>query len=269
MDLKGKRALVTGSSSGIGAAIAIELAAEGCDVAVHGRDRARTEETARAVAAKNVKSVVTCGDLMKDEDAEVIARDALAGLGQIDILVNNVGAVLRMDNPDWMEITPQEWIDSCNLNLVGSVRMVRLLVPAMRERGWGRVINISSVAGSQTTGKLIDYSAPKAALDNFTVNLSKLISPDGVTVNSVIPGTIMTPSVERWLITLRGQLDWPDDFAHNEREYTKNFSPQSIPRLGRSREIAAAVAFLASPLSGYTSGASLRIDGGNANHIGA
>lgn len=269
LELKGKRALVTGSSSGIGAAIAVELAAEGCDVAVHGRDRARAEATARAVKAKGVKAVITCGDLSCDVDARTIAGDAVEGLGQVDILVNNVGAVLRMDNPDWMDVKPEEWLASCSLNLVASVRLVQLLVPAMRERGWGRVVNISSIAGSQPSGKLIDYSAPKAALDNFTVNLSKLISPDGVTVNSVIPGTILTPAVERWLVTLRNQLRWPDDLAHNERVYTKDFSPQPVPRLGRPREIAAAVAYFASPLAGYTTGAFIRVDGGNADHIGA
>jgi len=264
LELKGKRALVTGSSSGLGEAIALELAAEGVSVAVHGRDRARTERTAQAIEAKGVKAVVTVGDLMRDSGAEAVAEIALAGLGGIDILVNNAGAVLRMDNPPWIEVTPQEWLDSYNLNVGATIRLTRLLSPPMVDAGWGRIINISSTGGSQTSGHLLDYCAAKAAVDNLTVNLSKNLAPHSVTVNAVIPGTILTPAVERWLVTLRGQFGWPDDLAENERVYTREYVPQPIPRLGRPREIAAAVALLASPLSGYTTGAMLRIDGGTA-----
>lgn len=267
LQMKGKRALVTGSSSGLGAAIALELAAEGVSVAVHGRDRTRTEATAREIEKKGVQAVVTTGDLARDDDANAVADAALAGLGGIDILVNNVGAVLRMDNPDWLEVKPSEWMNSYSVNTVAAVRLAQRLAPAMAERGWGRIINISSTGGSQCDGHLLDYSAPKAATDNFTVNLSKQLASKGVTVNAVIPGTILTPAVERWLTTLRKQLNWPDDLAENERVYTRDFVPQPIPRLGRPREIAVAVALLASPLSGYTTGAFLRIDGGTARFV--
>jgi len=265
LDLKGKRALVTGSSSGLGAAIALELASEGVAVAVHGRDKARAEQTSRAVAALGVETVVTSGDLMKDEDAARVADAALEKLGGIDILVNNAGAVLRIDNPDWLEVKPQEWLDSFSLNVGAAVRLTQRLAPAMCERGWGRIINISSASGSQMRGGLIDYGAAKAGVDNMTVNLSKLLAPSGVTVNAVIPGTILTPAVERWLNTLRRQKGWPDDFEENQRVYTTDHYPQPVKRLGKPREIAAAVAFLASPLSGYTTGALLRIDGGTAS----
>jgi len=269
LDLRGKRALVTGSSSGIGAAIALELAAEGVDVAVHGRDRARTEATARAVEAKGVRAVVTTGDLAKDDDADAVAKAALDAFGGIDILVNNSGAVLRMDNPDPLDLRPDEWQAAYSVNLTAGIRMLRHVLPGMRERRWGRVINISSTGGSQPTGFHIDYGASKAAVDSVTVNLSKRLARDGITVNAVIPGTILTPAVERWLETLKGQLGWGDDFAENERVYTTELLPQPVPRLGRPREIAVAVTLLASPLSGYTTGASLRVDGGTANHIGA
>jgi NAD(P)-dependent dehydrogenase (short-subunit alcohol dehydrogenase family) len=174
-----------------------------------------------------------------------------------------------MDNPDWLEITPQEWLNSYNVNAVATLRLTQLLVPQMKARGWGRIINISSTSGSQTRGIMLDYGAPKAAVDNMTVNLAKLLTPDGITVNAVIPGTILTPAVERWLVTLRAQLGWSDDFAENERLYTESVTPQPVRRLGRPREIAVAVALLASPLSDYTTGASLRIDGGTSDAIGA
>ena len=267
LQLRGKRALVTGSSSGLGAAIALELAAEGVSVAVHGRDRARAEKTAREIEKKGVQAVVTVGNLMRDDDANAIADAALVGLGGIDIMVNNAGAVLRMDNPDWMDVKPSEWLDSYNLNVCAAIRLTQRTAPGMVERGWGRVINISSTGGSQCDGHLLDYSAAKAAVDNMTVNLSKNLAPKGVTVNAVIPGTMLTPAVDRWLVTLRKQLGWPDDLAENERVYTTSFVPQPVPRLGRPREIAVVVALLASPLSDYTTGAFLRVDGGTARMV--
>jgi 3-oxoacyl-[acyl-carrier protein] reductase len=268
LQLNGKRALVTGSSSGLGAAIAKELAAEGVIVAVHGRDRARTEQTAREIEAAGGKApVITTGDLACDEDANAVADAVLAGLGGVDILVNNVGAVLRMDNPDWLDVKPSEWLNSFSVNVVAALRLCQRFAPGMMERGWGRIINISSTGGSQISGKLLDYCAAKAALDNFTGNLSKLLAPHGITVNAVIPGTILTPAVDRWLVTLRKQLGWPDDLSHNERIYTRDFVPQPVPRLGRPREIAVAVTLLASPLSGYTNGAFNRVDGGTANAV--
>jgi NAD(P)-dependent dehydrogenase (short-subunit alcohol dehydrogenase family) len=139
----------------------------------------------------------------------------------------------------------------------------------MVERGWGRIINISSVSGSQMRGHLLDYGAAKGALNAFTVNLSKHLAPSGVTVNAVVPGTILTPAVERWITTLRKQRNWPDDFEDNERRYIDEFNSQPVPRLGRPREIAVATVLLASPLSGYTTGAFLRVDGGTASAIGA
>ena len=267
LQLKGKRALVTGSSSGLGAAIALELAAEGVAVAVHGRNRVRAEKTAREIERMGVQAVVTTGNLMKDDEANAVADAALAGLGGIDIMVNNAGAVLRMDNPDWMDVKPSEWLDSFNLNVCAAIRLSQCTAPFMVERGWGRIINISSTGGSQCDGYLLDYSAAKAAVDNVTVNLSKLLAPKGVTVNAVIPGTMLTPAVDRWLITLRKQLGWPDDMSVNERVYATQFMPQPVPRLGRPREIAVVVAMLASPLSDYTTGAFLRVDGGTARAI--
>jgi 3-oxoacyl-[acyl-carrier protein] reductase len=267
LELKGKRAFVSGSSSGLGKAIALELAAEGCDLVVHGRDRARTEETAREIKAKGVKVVATFGDLARDADANRIADDALAGMGAVDIRVNNCGAVLRMDNPEWSEVKPQEWIDSFQVNFVSGLRLSQRFVPAMKEQRWGRVINISSTGGSHVDGVMPDYCAPKAALNNFTANLSKSLGPFGITVNGIIPGTHLTPAVERWIDVLKQQKGWGDDFEENRRRYTTELLPQSVHRLGKPREVAVAVAFLASPLSSYTNGAFLRIDGGMARFV--
>ena len=264
MQLKDKRAFVSGSSSGLGRAIALELADEGVSVVVHGRDRAKAEATAREVEAKGVEAAVTVGDLTRQADADAVSKAALEAFGGIDILVNCAGGPVRSDNPDWMDVSPEEWLHSFDLNVVNAIRLSKAMAPDMVERGWGRIVNITSVAGQVSSGYLHDYGSAKAAMDNLTVNLSKTLAPRGVTVNSVVPGTVMTPAVERWLDILRKQNDWPDDLAENERVYTSEFLAQPIPRLGRPPEIAAAVTFLCSPRSDYTTGASLRVDGGMA-----
>ncbi len=164
--------------------------------------------------------------------------------------------------PKWTEVSPAEWLYSYSVNVVAAIRLSQKLAPGMIERGWGRIINTSSIAGQLANGMVHDYGAAKAALDYLTISLSKSLAPEGITVNSVVPGTIMTPNNERRIATLREQRGWSDDFAENERRYTDDFIPQPVKRLGRPEEIAAAVLFLASPLSGYTTGASIRVDGG-------
>lgn len=262
--LKGKRALVTGSSSGIGAAIALELAAEGVSVVVHGREPDKAAAIVRQVETKGVAVSLALGDLTDDAGANAVADAALAAFGGIDILVNCAGGVVRSDNPKWDDVSPDEWLACYNLNVVSIVRLTHRLAPGMTERGWGRIINISSMAGSRFSGMQLEYGAPKAAVDHVTGNLSRVLAPQGITVNAVIPGMILTPQSERWITTIRKQKGWPDDFADNERRYTSEFSPQPVPRLGRPAEIAAAVAFLASPRSDYTTGTTLRLDGGAA-----
>jgi 3-oxoacyl-[acyl-carrier protein] reductase len=268
LQLKGKGAFVSGSSSGIGKGIALELAAAGCDVAVHGRDKARTEDTAREVRALGVKSVVTIGDLTKDDDAATVCDAVLSAFGNIDVLINNCGNTLRKDNPDWSVLPPKEWVDSFEVNFVAGIRLAQRFVPAMKVKRWGRVINISSTAGTHILGGMLaDYGAPKAALNKLTADMAKVLGPFQITVNGIIPGTIMTPAIERYMEILKQQRGWGEDPLENQRRYTAEIFPQSVPRLGTVRDIGAATAFLASPLAGYINGAFLRIDGGMANFV--
>jgi len=263
LQLAGKRALVTGSSSGIGAAIARELAAEGCAIVVHGRNRERAVGVAAECAALGVETCVALGSLTEDAGAKDVADVALAAFGGIDILVNSAGGNVRSDNPPWTEVTSEDWRLSFDLNVFSVVRLAKLLTPGMIERGWGRIINISSIGGTLWSGRLLDYGSAKAALDHLTGNMSRAIARHGIAVNGIIPGTILTPQARTWINTLKAQNGWPDDFAECERIYTQEFNDQPVPRLGRAEEIAAAAAFLASPRSNFTTGALLRIDGGN------
>ena len=260
--LTGKRALISGSSSGLGAECARRLAAEGCKVVVHGRNRARADQVADDIRGAGGEAAVTTGDLEQDEDAWQVAREALDAFGGIDILVNNAGLLIREDNPDWTTVPSADWLRSFNVNVVAAVRLAQKLVPPMIERGWGRVINFSSVAGYQALGQLLEYGPAKAGVHNLTINLSQMISSKGVTVNTVAPGTIMTPGIENFMEAMVGQPGWAGTRAANEEIYASKLYPQPVPRLGKSEEIAAAVALLASPLSDYTTGAMLRIDGG-------
>lgn len=264
MDLRlsGKRALVTGSSSGIGAGIARALAAEGVDVAVHGRDRERTEAVAAEVSAQGVKSVVLLGSVTRDVDCDEIADAALDALGGIDILVNSAGGVVAQGNPEWNKVSSEDWLEGFSLNVVSVVRLAKRLTPGMIERGWGRIINISSVGGKRLSGRIPEYGSAKAAVDHLTGNLSHALAHHGVTVNAIAPGTVLTPQAERWVMTVKEQQGWEGDLDECERRYVAEWSPQPVPRLGRVEEIASAAAFLASPLSDYTTGLIMRVDGG-------
>jgi NAD(P)-dependent dehydrogenase (short-subunit alcohol dehydrogenase family) len=260
--LKGKRALVTGSSSGIGAAVALALAGEGVSVVVHGRNRERTDAVAKEVGARGVTAATAIGDVGDDADTDAIAEAALAALGGIDILVHSAGGVVTSGNPEWTDVGSDEWLDSFSLNVVSLARLAKRLTPGMEQRGWGRIITISSVGGKQLSGRLLEYGSAKAAVDHVTGNLSRALAPKGITVNAIAPGTVLTPQAARWIETVREQEGWEGTFADWEKRYTGEWVGQPVARLGRVEEIAAAAAFLASPLSDFTSGAIMRVDGG-------
>jgi 3-oxoacyl-[acyl-carrier protein] reductase len=254
LKLKDKRALVTGASSGLGVSIAKMLASEGVSVVVQGRDEKRTTQTVTEIKAAGGNAVAAIGSLSTNAAADHIADIADRELGGIDILVNNAGGSLHNH-------------DSININLVGAVRLARRFAPGMCERRWGRIINISSIAGRQALGALHEYGPAKAALENWSLNVSKNLAPFNVTVNTVAPGLILTAASREFLLTLRDQHGWPDDMAEIERRYATDAFPQPIKRIGRPEEIGAAVVFLASEFSNYTTGALLRVDGGASGSL--
>jgi 3-oxoacyl-[acyl-carrier protein] reductase len=266
LNLKGKRAFVSGSSAGIGKGIALELAAEGCVVIVHGRDQTRADKTAQEIRARGGTAFVTLGDLTRDTDAKHIIESSLAAVGTIDIVVNNCGDVLRKDNPDWSELPIQEWIDSFQVNFLAGLRLSQGFVQPMKKQRWGRIINISSMASVQAFGSMIDYAVPKAAVNKLTADMAKVLGSFDITVNTVVPGTIKTPAIEEYIQIMRAKHNWGDDPVEWERRYTEIW-PQSVPRLGAPRDIGTAIAYLASPLAGYINGAAIRIDGGMASFV--
>ena len=264
LGLTGKRALVTGSSSGIGAGIARMLAAEGCAVVVHGRDAARAEAVARSIRDAGGEADCAIGDLAGDAGADAVAARA----GAIDILVNNAGGAAGTSAQSWAQVELAAWIETYQGNVGPAARMIQRLLPGMRQRGWGRIINIASAAATQPIAFGPDYGAAKAAVINLTSSLAKALGPCGVTANSVSPGIVLTPAVERWLDGLREPMGWQGlDQAELERKVTETTVPTLVGRIGRVEDIGHAVCMVASPASGYMTGANIRVDGGQVQSI--
>ncbi|WP_290058582.1 SDR family NAD(P)-dependent oxidoreductase [Amycolatopsis solani] len=256
LQLTGRRALVTGSSSGLGEAIALLLAQEGADVVVHGRDEARTRAVAEKVGAK----AVAVGDLATDEGADAVA----AAAGEVDILVNNAGAY---DHLGWADSTPEVWLRTYDVNVVSGVRMIHRFVPGMRARGWGRVIQIGGGLGGQPMAMQPHYNATLAARHNLAVSLARDLKGTGVTSNVVSPGAILVDSVQRLLTEIAPERGWGAEWAEIEHNAAEDFVPNDIGRFGRPEEIAGAVAYLAGPYADYISGATLRVDGGTIRSV--
>lgn len=262
--LKEKRALITGSSKGIGEAIARKLAAEGAIVIVHGRDRALAMRVADDIVANGGRAHAVIGDLTNDEDVERLISDANSFSGPIDIVVNNAGGS-GGTNESWEQSRLESWTSAYDRNVLAAVRVTTRLLPVMRMARWGRVINISSLAATMPPASRADYSGCKAAVNAMTVSMAKAVAGDGVTVNAVSPGTIHSAALDtafRRAAAERGVTDSAAPWAEVERVALPVFAQVPVGRVGRLEEIADTVAFLASPLSGYITGINLRIDGG-------
>ncbi|PWU80545.1 MAG: short-chain dehydrogenase [Candidatus Nitrosopolaris wilkensis] len=259
--LRGKRAIVTGSSSGIGGGIAKTLANEGATVIVHGRNKTEATKVADRIIAEGGKAYVIAGDLIKDDSAEHIANEALQQLGGLDILINNAAAYV---NRGWTEATANHWGELYNANVLSAVRMIRLFVPYMKKQNWGRIIQMASGEATQPFAFMPDYAATKAALVNLTVSLSKELANTGITVNTISPGIIVTPGVERFYREMATSKSWAtENWDEIEKHVVREVLHNPVGRLGRVEEVANFVAYVASPLADYINGANLRIDGGS------
>lgn len=277
LELNGKRALVTGSSSGIGAAIATVLAEEGARVILHGRDEAKLQAVARRLLDSGAEIGYATGALDEAADCAELARYALERFGGIDILVNNAGGFAASGRPDttatsfnrpWLETPWDDWRWTYEQNVGSTVRLIQALAPGMIERGWGRIINISSASATQTEPDLADYQPAKAAITNMTSGLAKSLAGTGITVNAVTPGTIATEGVRAGFVEWARQLGWEDlEWSTIERRFTSEVIPQPTRHFGRPTDVARMVAFIASPQSSYMTGSNYRVDGGQCRSI--
>lgn len=252
--------MVTGSSGGIGAAVVRQLAAEGCAVMVHGRDRARALEIADELRTGGATVDVVLGDITQPDHAARIAEQAKSWGTQI--LVNNAGPFVEHD---WDTAEPDAWIETFNGNVVAAVRLIRALVPQMREQRWGRVINIGSRAATTPLTNMVDYSAAKAAVVNMTSSLAQHLSGSGITANTVSPGVIVTAGMRRMFEQRAAEQGRPRPWLELESAVAQQYAPNPTGRLGTVQDIAHAIAFLASPAADYINGINLRVDGGLTN----
>lgn len=265
LQLKGRRALVTGSSSGIGESIARMFAEEGCAVIVHGRNRERAEKIATDIGAAGT----AVGDLSTDQGAANVHAEAQAALGGgIEILVNNAGGSATGNTSKApIDIEPEDWISNYHANALPAVRLCHLAVPGMVSAGWGRVINVSSAVAAQPNNLGSDYSAAKAALNNFTVSLAGSLKGVGVTVNTLSPGVIMVDGLIRFGRQRYNDPDMTIEDITKRLAAEKVFDLPPAGRLGTPEDLAVVACMLASPLSGFITGANYRVDGGQIRTV--
>jgi NAD(P)-dependent dehydrogenase (short-subunit alcohol dehydrogenase family) len=257
MDLKlrGKRALVTGSSQGIGYAIALGLAREGTDVVINGRSDAKVEAAIEKIAGETKASV--SGITADVGTAEGVSK-LLKELGSVDILVNNTG--MYAPTP-FLEIDDAEWLRYFEVNVMSGVRLSRALLPAMLKKKWGRIIFVSSESGIQTPPEMVHYGMTKTAQLAISRGIAESIPGSGVTVNAVLPGPTRSEGVADFMETLAQQRG--TDVKTFEPEFIQTLRPSSLlKRLITGEEVANLVVYLCGEPASATTGAALRVDGG-------
>jgi NAD(P)-dependent dehydrogenase (short-subunit alcohol dehydrogenase family) len=244
MLLAGKMALVTGAAKGIGRGIALELASQGCDVAINDYgDAAGAESTAAEVRARGRRSLVVLGDVGAAADVDAMFQAVLEGFPRIDILVNNAGI------QTWkslLDLEEREWDRVIATNLKGCYLCTQRAARHMKDQGGGRIINLGSGCNKVAFPKLVDYTASRGGIEMFTKVSAVELGPHGITVNCVAPGAIETE---------RTQTE-AADFAGTWAKLTP------LGRVGKPADVAAAVVFLAGESSGFITGQTIWVDGG-------
>lgn len=245
MASSGEVAWVTGSGTGIGRAVALKLAEQGCDVAVHyNRSEAEAKEVAERVEALGREALLLRGDVADAEDVERMAQEIDERFGSLSVLVNNAGSLVERATLE--ETTEALWDHTVGVNLKSAYLCSRAALPLMRRRGGGKIVNVSSIA-AKAGGGSVAYAAAKGGVESLTRAMAKELAPEGILVNAVSPGRIATP--------------FHDRFSSPESRKEK---ARSIPlgREGSAEEVAAAVAFLASPDATYLVGEVVAVNGG-------
>jgi NAD(P)-dependent dehydrogenase (short-subunit alcohol dehydrogenase family) len=261
LHLTDKTALITGSTAGIGLAIARRLAAEGAQVVITGRTQARLDEARAAILAETPQAQVrgVAVDFGKADEVAGLLRE----VPQVDILVNNVGI---FEPKPFAEIPDEDWVRFFEVNVLSGVRLSRQYFPLMLARNWGRILFISSESALQIPQEMIHYGTTKTAQLGVARGLAELTKGTGVTVNSVLPGPTSSEGVEEFIKKMSAEGTSKEEA---ERDFFQQARPSSLlQRFITPDEGDIMVAYLCSPLAAATNGASVRVDGGVVRSIG-
>ena len=255
LGLSGKVALIAAASKGLGRAIAEELAAEGASIALCARGEEALERARDEIQRKTKAEVIAiAGDVSRAEDVERIARATLERFGRIDILVTNAGGP---PSGKFESLTPEMWKQAVDLTLMSVINLTRAVIPGMKERKWGRVINVTSIAVKQPVDGLMLSNSLRSAVTGFARTLANEVAPLGITVNNILPGYTRTERVEQL-----SEATAKREGISAEAAVGKWEAEIPMKRLGEPREFAALAAFLASERASYITGTSISVDGG-------
>ena len=255
LGLKDKVALVAASSQGLGRAVAEELAAEGASLVLCARDSQTLDQTAAAIAEQsNTRVLAVPADVTVADDIKRVVDAGIERFGRIDILVTNAGGPPA---GRFEQLTREQWEQAIRLTLLSAVELTRHVLPGMKERRWGRILNITSIAVKQPVENLLLSNSLRAGLTGFARTLANEVAADGITVNNILPGYTRTERLDELAqMMAEKQGISPGEFR---RKWEKEIP---MGRLGEPREFAAVVAFLASERASYVTGTSIQVDGG-------
>jgi len=257
LKLKNKVALVCAASEGLGKAAALELAREGAKVAICSRDKVKLNLAKKEIKETSESEIHTfIADLSKLKEIEKLHKELTKEIGTVEILVNNIGGP---PPASFEELEDNQWLEAINLTMMSALRMSRLVLPAMKEKKWGRIINISSVSVKTPVSNLFLSNSIRLGVLGWAKALSDEVGRDCITVNTVCPGNTRTNRIKN-LFKDRSKS------SGKTLEEIEHFTTMNIPmkRIGEPEELAALIAFLASERASYMTGLAIQVDGGSA-----
>ncbi|WP_295873117.1 SDR family oxidoreductase [uncultured Zhongshania sp.] len=260
LKLKNKIALVTGSNRGTGEVIAQTLAREGAVVVFHGNEEGAAEQVAAGI--ENAHAV--WGDIASDAGCDQVLQQTQSAVGTIDILVNNYGTATA---GKWAVSNTEGWLDMYQKNVLSAARLIQGFSPAMREKGWGRIVQLGTIGSHQPNSIMPHYYASKGALATMSVSLTKELSHTGITVNTISPGYIRTAELEAGFRRRAEKKGWGDDWNDIVKNIVATEYPNPSGRIAERQEVADLVAFICSDLAGFINGQNIRIDGGAVAYV--